>query len=266
MNRFSIYVLFALFSRGGCGRVMAWSSSPPDGCLAFQPYRKSGTVSRRVVVPQQLASSRGDGPEAWLGQAAMLREQVQKLEVAAISRRSTNNLTVPKAASYSEVADSVWMLTYRFTDQPDSEATHRPRFFGGKMTVKIRRDGYCDLVSQEASGSATEACKLIKTWGWDVEFSKDIEKEGNEAEYLLFSVDAELPSAVGTDKTVQRFYFQARQDKDTRTGALSYADGTVTIKKDVVPKSTRWGLFAPGGILVQFRHVGNFVAKPVANT
>lgn len=236
--------------------------------LAFLPSRKERVSFNIEKVPQNLAALMDESSE-WLDKAAKLRREVQELE-ASSKRRSTEvpNTNV-RPMEYTEVADSVWVLSYRFSDQPepaeDDASGPRRRFYGGKLTVKFRRDGYTDLVSQEASGSATETCKLVKAWGWDIEMSKDNEKGGDEKEYLVFSIDVDLSSTTNHNQaSLQRFYFQARQDKDPKTGALSFAEGTVTIKRDVVQNSTRWGFFSPAGILAQFRYVGDFIAKPVA--
>jgi len=197
----------------------------------------------------------------------------------------TPKTTVPSAAvaaavQYTEVADSVWTISYRFSDQPepskdsdkaaDKQPTERRRFFRGKLVVKFRNDGYTDIVAQEALGAASEQAVIVKAWGWDSEQSSDDDDDdGREQEYLLFSIDANLQTLDEGDgeptTRTQRFYFQARQEKDTRSKTVSLVDGTVTIKQDVLRQSSRWALFSPTGILAQFRYVGDFIAKPYSS-
>lgn len=270
MERFSTCLIFVLNillipSQHYC--MLAQSFCYTSASLTFSSSRISGTYSKVGRKRRSLTASSKDESDAWLDKAAKLRKEVRELEAdTANTRRNVDsNPIMAPASQYADVANSVWTLSYRFSDQPESEDDDaRRRFFGGKLTVKFRPDGYTDLISQEVIGSATEACKISKAWGWDVELSKDNEN-GGDKEYLLFSVDVDLPPATLNDKpSKQRFYFQARQEKDARTGLLSFAEGTVTMKQDVVQKSIRWGFFSPGGILAQFRYVGDFVAKPVA--
>ena len=68
--------------------------------------------------------------------------------------------------------------------------------------------------------------------------------------------------------SIERCYFKARIDDDDNkdTGIITLSDGTVRVKKDVAEKTKgMWGLFQVGGILTQFRYVGDFIAKPVAS-
>ena len=219
--------------------------------------------------------------DEWLSVASKIRQEVSELEAAAaLSRQGKINEVSPKKSvvDYTDVANSVWILSYRFANDPeesneknrdDSLMTQR-RLFGGKVTVRFRQDGYTDIVSQESYGSTIESCNIIKAWGWDVELSKDDENDGDmkDQEYILFSMDVEFPTATSGSAsiTTERFYFQARKDADARTGIISLSDGSVTVKRDIVQKSARWGFFSPAGILAQFRYVGGFVAKPIQIT
>jgi len=94
--------------------------------------------------------------------------------------------------------------------------------------------------------------------------------DGREQEYLLFSIDANLQTLDEDDgeptTRTQRFYFQARQDKDSRSKSISLVDDTVMIKQDVVQQSSRIALFSPTGIFAQFRYIGDFIAKPYSST
>jgi len=83
-------------------------------------------------------------------------------------------------------------------------------------------------------------------------------------------MDVQLPASDPATKLLKngkdRFYFQARIDK-SKSGAITLADGTVTVKKDVSEKTKgMWGLFQVAGILSQFRYVGEFIAKPSSSS
>lgn len=233
-----------------------------------------------------LAALSGDNkqqPDELLSIASKIREEVRELEAeAALSRQGRKTgfteFLPTNTAEYLDIANSVWVFSYRFANDPEdtSESSNdstmmKRRLFGGKVTVKFRQDGYTDIVSQESYGTSIENCNLVKAWGWDIELSKDNENDTDmkDQEYILFSVDVEFPSTNGASSVVttkERFYFQARKDTDARTRIISLADGTVTVKRDIVQKSARWGFFSPAGILAQFRYVGGFVAKPIQIT
>jgi len=159
------------------------------------------------------------------------------------------------------------VLSYRFSDEPEpsddelaaDDTLQKPRrFYRGKVVLKFLRDGYTEIIEKQSLGGETS--NIVKAWGWDIEESDD--KDGRE--YLLFSIDVDIEP--NGERKRQRFYFQARQDKDTMSQAISLSKGTVTIKKDILRKDERWGFFSPGGILAQFRYVGDFIAKPTEAT
>ena len=229
-------------------------------------------------------------PDEWLSRASKIREEVRELEIVAeLSRQgknigTTTELSPKNTVDYVDIENSVWTLSYRFANDPEETSdkyndnlSMSRRVFGGKVTVKYRHDGYTDIISQTSYGSSIDSCKIIKAWGWDIELSKDNENDANmkDQEYIIFSMDVEYPNfdqnlngeSTTTPKSKsERFYFQARKDIDARSGIISLTDGTVTVKRDIVQKSARWGLFSPTGILAQFRYVGEFVAKPVRMT
>jgi hypothetical protein len=154
---------------------------------------------------------------------------------------------------YTDLKDSSWELTYRFSRDPPSdkdEESQEPRInYSGKLTVTFKSDGYTDLLSHVPSGKNT--LDITKVWGWDEEVSQE-----DNLRYLVFSIN--------TNDVGNRFYWQARIDND-RNGGISLADGTVTVKKDVA--SGFWGVFKnASGILAQFVYVGNFGGKPVRAT
>jgi hypothetical protein len=212
-------------------------------------------------------------PDEWSSKAARLREEIRTLEAAAATTRRSLDASATIGTSspvveYTDIADSIWTLSYRFTENPDSDSSEPAstgRRFSGKMKVKLRSDGYTDLLLQESVGSTESSCRIVKAWGWDIELSKE-NKNSDDEEYVLFSIDVELPpskdGAVVQNSFQQRFYFQARLKKDSRTAALSITDGTVTVKRDMLQKTNQWAFLSPAGILAQFRYVGGFIAKP----
>jgi hypothetical protein len=221
--------------------------------------------------------------------AAKLREEAELLELEAKQRRIAGTGTkrpeaatlAPEPAQCTAIANSVWQLSYRFSDRPEPRPDEdnlqtglqqARKFYSGKLTLKFRSDGYTDIISQESLGSSSDAAIVTKVWGWDLDKSNEDNKKDSaaanaEKEFLLFSADFQIPWIDEEDRATkiisQRFYFQARQMKEKQTNIISLSEGTVTVKQDIVKKSMRWGLFSPAGILAQFRYVGDFVAKPL---
>lgn len=257
------------------------------GCLAFLLYERlspdfSGAIDALKPRRQQrhsffaTPSAEQQNPDELLNRAAILREEIRKLEASAAITRETRDAfaitTSSQVFENKDIANSVWTLSYRFTENPESdidssEAATNQRSFSGKMKLKFRNDGYTDLISQETIGPSTSSCQIVKAWGWDVELSKDKENDStDDEEFVLFSVDVALPpletDTGATNSIQQRYYFQARIQKDSRTEVLSITDGTVTVKRNILQKSNQWAFLSPAGILAQFRYVGGFIAKP----
>lgn len=221
--------------------------------------------------------------------AQKLREEVERLE-SALDRKPNDSLVTTTASSrtqassasnvvsYTTLEDSIWSLKYRFTSDPPSDETtnqvsssvsspkqqKQPSSYSGSLTVKFRADGYTDFLGSESTGGGS-GVEIVKVWGWDKENSNDNTDNSNDnQEYLLFSTTVQLPASDTTAPNTQlRFYWQGRIETSTTTNVLSVVDGTVTVKKDVVPAGFWGGVFrGSAGILAQFRQVGNFVAKP----
>jgi len=186
--------------------------------------------------------SRSNEQDELLQEASRLREEARALE-ASMDRAPAQDQE-KATLTYSKIEDSVWMISFRFSNEPDSDDEERKRrFFSGQLKVLFKADGFTDVLSSDSD------LQIAKVWGWDVETSAE-----DGLEYLLFSMDAFV------NDTTQRFYFQARKEED-----CTLQEGTVTIKQDIVEAKktpSMWGLFSPAGILAQFRYVGNFVAKP----
>lgn len=273
--------LLVLFNWVPATSALSALSSPSrrDAVALRCSATRSQTNNYNRILPglhQTVSNDNGDETSKLLARAAKLRKEAQELESRTPGRANRNprekSTQLARPVEYAEVADSVWTITYRFSDEPEpsdddvaAENMQRRRFFSGKATLKFRADGYTDLISQETTRAAEESAKITKVWGWDLEVSgeddKDSKEGDGEKEYLLFSIDFDLPKSADKEKTSLRFYFQARQQKDSRTNRISFSEGTVTIKRDFVKSSARWGFFSPAGILAQFRQVGNFVAK-----
>jgi hypothetical protein len=246
----------------------------------------------------------------YLEKATQLRRDIERLEQQ--QQQSTSTSTTNRVLSQqqqqqqvkvevTDIANSIWIISYRFSDEPEQDTTSDNnnnyneevlvrKFYSGKVTVKFRKDGYTDIISQSSVGAGTtdstnniNTLHILKAWGWDIERGSgggsSTDDDDNDIDYILFSLDVHLPSSsssptssiIGTTK--QRFYFQARQVRNNKQSStsktiLSFEDGTITIKQDILDSNKktpkRWGLFSPRGILVQFRSVGNFIMKPSA--
>lgn len=227
----------------------------------------SGLASGNVRLPGRHAlllystNCAGDDFQNMLDEASRLRQEAEELEAKLRASSAEAKPAQPKEIisiiSYSDMKDSVWTFSYRFSDRPESDegdqgAVTKRDFFVGKLCLKFRSDGFTDLISHNPQREGTE---VTKAWGWDLERSNDDDKD-----YILFSIDAKLPG----NSSSQRFYFQARQDFD-KGNSIALKEGTITIKQDLIDSKKTpgmWGLFSPRGILAQFRYVGDFTAKP----
>lgn len=190
-----------------------------------------------------------------------LRQEAEELE-SKLDRKKpkvTDMNNVEPAVAYTNVNDSIWSFTYRFSSDPPPKDEEEPREvsnYSGKIKLKLRADGYTDLLSQESTGK--DKVYFRKLWGWDQELSNE-----DGMMYILFSANVQLPeNDLSLPNEVIRFYWQARMDTDKQEGTITLDDGTVTMKKDVEPPGGFWGVFSGAGILAQFRFVGNFLAKP----
>jgi len=172
-----------------------------------------------------------------------------------------------------DIGGSTWTFFYRFSEKPeapddknDEEIEQKRVVYSGKLGLRFRSDGYTDVILHEPrpisdTGEETKMkyAAVVKAWGWDVEKSSD---DGED--YLMFSVDVLIPPDDDYQQREQRFYFQAKLDREASTGIVSLKGGTVAIKQDAVQAKAipgLWGLFSPGGILAQFRYVGDFAVR-----
>lgn len=163
---------------------------------------------------------------------------------------------------YTLMLCSVTTSSYRFANEPESkkeeDTTTQRVFYSGKLQLQFRQDGYTDILSS-ADESSKSTATFNKAWGWDLETSNQ-----DSLDYILFSADVSLPPPISTK---ERFYFQARVDKDAKSNnLLSLQDGSVTVKRNIESPAGGgwWGIFrGADGILAQFRQVGEFRCKPV---
>ena len=210
-----------------------------------------------------------------LEKAKNLRKEAQLLEETLVRTNPSRNQStqeeqpLSKIVKVTKLEDSYWTVSYRFSSQPkdddDNDNIILPNY-SGKMTLHLRADGYSEYIvndDEKTNNNNTNKLSIKKIWGWDKEYSND-----DQQNYLLFSMDVEFPkSDPKLGGSIERCYFQARidNDDDRDTGIITLSDGTVTVKKDVAEKTKgMWGLFQVGGILTQFRYVGDFIAKPTA--
>ncbi|KAL9178847.1 hypothetical protein ACHAXT_003978 [Thalassiosira profunda] len=250
--------------RGGAACRRAASTSSCGGARPSPP-----APSPRIL--RSSASDDGASEADKLRQtASKLREEARAAEEALGSTRGTSaqsaeeGATYVKPAEYTEMGGSCWEITYRFANEPeakeekegDKKKDNPPRkFFGGKLQLQFKDDGYTDIIS--SGGTDSNAATFQKVWGWDLETS-----EQDSLDYILFSADITLPPPISTS---ERFYFQARVDKEGKD-LISLQDGSVTVKRDIEsPGGGWWGIFrGADGILAQFREVGGFRCRPVA--
>ena len=304
-------------------QVESWNLSPSSGSLRLSCRNSSPSLlcSRRTTSPMLLirhqscftdatrhllavssSSSPDETTQDLLEKARKLREQAKSLEDK-LDRKSTSpssSSSVSPGSSQatrinppSEVEDSIWTISYRFSSQPEAEDDNRNdesssftpvqqqqtrqlrrTFYSGKVTLKFKNDGYTEVIAAENENySSKDVLQIVKAWGWDKEISNEDNKE-----YLLWSMDVRFPT---TDPDLpdqqERLYFQARVDDENQgrtsqspsssSSILSLKDGTVTVKKDVAEKTSGWwGVFRVGGILTRFRYTGDFVARPSSSS
>ena len=260
-----------------------------SSCTAFAPLSNKNKLACPVTLV--LSSSSADSSSSsssssssqerddLLKKASQLRQEASELESKLKRKSPSVNTTAAAAATfsmqppaYNSLDDSVWMFSYRFSDQPESRDTAKKEkdttpssrtFYAGKLTLKLRSDGFTDIVSHEATSSLK--LDVVKAWGWDVETSNEDNKD-----YVMFSIDATIPAATtigpaaaAAAAVTQRFYFQARQESSSAASGIALKEGTVAVKQDVIDsKAPGWGLFSTRGILAEFRRVGDFNAKP----
>ena len=203
-----------------------------------------------------------------MARAQQLREEAGALETKlrserplAVAGHRASSTAVTAPVEYNTIANSVWKLTYRFADQPvnnnngrdendDEEDSAPVESFRGQITLRFQEDGYTEIIPSEDDNGPV---RIEKVWGWD----QELEIKDGGRRYVLFSMDAKTPNKR------ERFYFQAEVQK--KQGTIALKEGTVTIKEDLAKtkKMMNFGFFAPKGMLVQFRYVGDFIAKPV---
>lgn len=228
-----------------------------------------------------------------LEKARVLREEAASMENdlrssgSASSSSSDTSIPVPVVVVNTQLEDSIWTLSYRFSSQPitkdnnnknknkniQEQQQQENRFYSGKINLRLKEDGYSEQIIINDDNNNNDGIEIIKIWGWDRETSSE-----DDLDYLLFSMDVKLPESDPTTTTksnskknqIERYYFQARIDTEQESinnknenNILVLKDGTITVKKDVTEKTNgRWGLFNVAGILTEFRYCGDFVAKP----
>lgn len=287
----SIFIALAMGLGCTAFQVSVFSTSTVGENIATAPYlglvRGGGGGAKRhssvPFFPKMTSSDENESDGAGSVEAERLRQTASKLRAEAQAAEKALNRS-PSATStaegtkyvkpmeYSDLRDSCWEITYRFANEPESsddsddnknnENTPQRKFYGGKLRIQFRGDGYTDIIppSEGVDASSSNAATFPKVWGWDLETSAE-----DSLDYLLFSADVTLPPPVST---TERFYFQARVDRDGKEEeVLSLRDGSVTVKRNIkAPAGGWWGIFrGADGILAQFRQVGEFLCRPIEN-
>lgn len=213
----------------------------------------------------RLLAEAGD-VDALKEKASILRKEADELEQKLRNRRKLDLLYEQETKTPSEekfckdIRGSSWIMPYRFaSDAVPQDKETKMNYYNRKIKIEFTPDGYTNLIECiEPSEENTKRLQFKKFWGWDEEISNE-----DNLKYVLFSADIQLPETDSnyTEKPM-RFYFQARVDKDDKSGNITLNDATVTLKKDIQPPYGFWGFFSGQGILAQFRYCGDFLMKP----
>lgn len=211
-------------------------------------------------------AAEGSDVDALKEKASRLRKEADELEDKMKNKRNLDSLQKQKSnASVEEkyckdIRGSSWIMSYRFTSNAISQENDaKIDYYNGKIKIELTPDGYTNLIECiEPSEENAKRLHFLKFWGWDEEISNE-----DSLNYVLFSADVKLPKSDPnySEKPV-RFYFQARVDKDDKSGNITLNDATVTLKKDIQPPAGFWGFLSGQGILAQFRYCGDFLMKP----
>jgi hypothetical protein len=232
--------------------------------------------------------SDSDDGESLRDRALKLRQEAELLQQQVSAKRLATAAATPSTISappiITQLADSIWTLSYRFSSQPkpkdedDDDGILIPNY-SGKLTLKLKRDGYSDLISHESTGNQPPLV-ISKIWGWDQEDSQTTNAPtADEKEtYLLLSMDVTLPATDPKLPSVkERYYLEARigldqdlsksksksKSSQSKAKAITLQQGTITVKKDISERTKGvWGFFSVAGILTEFRYVGDFSARP----
>jgi len=247
-------------------------------CFALPLYSESSfqfpTVSKRdYTISSKKYNAKDTDAENLLEKASRLRKEAQEMEIK-MGRTEQgggvmtyrNESTENNVIAYTSLEDSSWIISYRFASEPskdNEEESTKVMFYSGKMSIKLRADGYTDILVNNDDKLTTpenvSGLKFNKFWGWDLEISRE-----DNLKYLSFSADVSIPPSdpnYTSSGEVTRFYFNSRVDVESKTNAIILSDGTVTLKRDVEPPGGFWGIFNGGGILAQFRYCGEFLCK-----
>lgn len=236
------------------------------------PPSKRCSMIQNYLSNDRSSTSEGDELQSLLEKASQLRREADELDAKMKETRQASKkayLTDNKPPSYDELSDSTWLISFRFSrdppsDEDDDSGEAMRQFYSGKVIAHFRSDGYTDVGKQkDVENDSNKNIRFDKFWGWDEEVSNE-----DGLTYLLFSADISFIDPSDPPKSSsERFYFQARVDKDDLRKEIKLSDGTVTVKREVLRSSTGgklfWGIFDGGGILAQFRNVGGFSCKPV---
>ncbi len=221
------------------------------------------STARYHALPTALCAGKSEDNDnaELLEKARRLREEASLLEDNLRASAPSSAAEMPAATIVNtQLEESTWTLTYRFSSQPSPKEPKDDeppkRFHSGKLNLLLKEDGYSEQII-ESKSKTDDNIEIVKIWGWDRETSNE-----DNLDYLLFSMDVKFPSTdPDLSNQTERYYFQARIEQ-SNNGSISLKEGTITVKKDVTEKTGgMWGLFNVAGILTEFRYTGDFVAK-----
>jgi len=254
------------------GRLGVNNSSPPSIFSRLEMSSSSKPDNNGNGEPDELERLR-QAASKLRAEAQAAEEALQKSGGRTASKSqfsSAEGVEYVKPTEYTDLNDSCWELTYRFSNEPESKNDNDDEnndknnlqriFYSGKLQLKFRNDGYTDVLSpsDKDEGNSSNDATFQKCWGWDLETS-----DQDSLDYILFSADVRLPPPISAS---ERVYFQARVDRDDGKDVLSLRDGSVTVKRNIeAPAGGWWGIFrGADGILAQFRQVGEFRCRAIA--
>jgi len=217
--------------------------------------------SRETKIKVSRSNDNGTNADQLMQKAKRLRESAEALErELAPNRKPVDTKKSPiepiEPASYNSLNDSMWQITFRIQNKLLKDDNNNVQAFTGKRIIKLLADGYTQQVTTSPEEQIASAY-FKKTWGWDQETSQEDGKT-----YLLWSADIE-PNNENMKRAGfgdERLYFQARIDT-SKSGEISINEGKVTVKQAV--DGGFWGVFNAGGILAEFKDIGDFTCRPV---
>mmetsp|Transcript_34882 Transcript_34882/g.46116 ORF Transcript_34882/g.46116 Transcript_34882/m.46116 type:complete len:250 (+) Transcript_34882:49-798(+) len=222
--------------------ISSYSPSYPLSGLLTSRYDLSYPEARMLERSRVISMSKNeDDPssEKYLEQAKRLREEAQALqkEVEQQFGPSEPENKPQTVLRPTKLPDSKWTVKMDITGL---KSDNNPFPVSLSMDIHLKLDGTVGVQENKF---------LKRGYVWEVERNPD----GNI--YLEFGVEAQSLKVVPDGK----LYLNCQLEK-LSNGEIMISNGVVTIK--VVQQKAKWGLFDAGGILAEFKVVGNFDVEP----